>query len=75
MNGVSISEKEFKNMSTKDQNGILFKNTSQIIEGMKEHISLFEKHLKDDKFNFKTIRWMIVGLGLLVGLGKYFNLI
>ena len=74
-NGVNINEKQFRNMNVKDQNAILFNNTEHIKINMKQHTSLFEQHLKDDKFNFKTIKWMIAGLGLLVGLGKMFGLI
>jgi len=75
MDGVNINEKEFKNMNGKDQNLILFKNTEQIKISMKEHLKAFEKHLKDDIFNFKIIRWMIVGLAVLMGAGKFFGLI
>ena len=75
MNGVSINEKQFRNMNVTDQNVILFNNTEQIKLNMKVHTNLFEQHLKDDKFNFKVLRYMILGIGILGGLGKMFSLI
>ena len=74
-NGVNINEKEFAAMDQSSQNLILFKNTEQIKIAMSEHINMFEQHLKDDKFNFKILRWMIFGLAVLAGLGKFLNVI
>ena len=75
MNGISINEDEFTAMNVKKQNVVLFNNTEEIKLHMKNHIDIFEKHLKEDNFNFKLLRWMILGLAVLLGVGKYFNAI
>lgn len=75
MNGISINESQFKEMDNNNQNVILFNNTEEIKTHMKNHIDIFERHLKDDKFNFKLLRWMIIGLAVLMGVGKYFSVI
>ena len=75
MNDIDIDLSDFEKLPQKQQLKAIYKNTS----GMKKDIILFKNdfvdHIKNDKFHFRTIKWMIFALAILFGLGKFIGAI
>lgn len=71
--GFSVNLEEFEQLPQKQKLSAIYHNTLTTRQEINDMRDKFDKHQRNDKFNFRIIRWMIGLLALTFGLTKYFG--